>query len=604
MRKKITDGSATRGQLRIGDSWNAITIIALSQTNPLKAIAEFVENALDAKATRVTIIRGKERGQAYLKVIDNGAGIPRGEDGVPDFKYVATHICDSLKRKLKTNGAAGIQGEFGIGLLSFWTVGEALTLASPDGDGRTWQMRLAKGEPGYTLKHSRALFPEKQGTELVIAPLLPGLRAVSGEKLQWYLAAELRDRIRSTGVKIRILDRLARAEYAVEPRQFDGRLLHGLTAAAPAGELYLELYLGGPDPANRPGLYRNGTRVLDDLTRLPEFQAEPWASGYLQGIIDASFLNLTPGTRDGVIRDDRYAALVAALAGVTPELVRVIAEQRQAEEEKTSREVLKSVQRALREALLALPPEEYDWFDLANGSRRPRSGAVLAGESAPAERTLESAADFDAESAPQPAFFEYAGPLFSVRISPAAATVRVNEKRKLQAIPRDKSRRLVESGLTFAWRLVEGTGTITAAESGATAEYAAGPEPGLARVGVTVRQGEIVCDAEAVLTVTDTILPDAGRGPGAGKQGLPGYTFQNAAGELWRSRLDPVRNVVVINNGHRDFVYAARQHARKLRYICRLFVKELVRKNFPGSAPDDLLERMVELSLYTEENLK
>jgi hypothetical protein len=34
------------GKLRIGDDWNAIRIIALSQSNPLKAIAEFVENRL------------------------------------------------------------------------------------------------------------------------------------------------------------------------------------------------------------------------------------------------------------------------------------------------------------------------------------------------------------------------------------------------------------------------------------------------------------------------------------------------------------------------------------------------------------------------------
>ena len=30
------------GNLRIGDHWNAITIIALSQSNPLKAVAELV----------------------------------------------------------------------------------------------------------------------------------------------------------------------------------------------------------------------------------------------------------------------------------------------------------------------------------------------------------------------------------------------------------------------------------------------------------------------------------------------------------------------------------------------------------------------------------
>jgi hypothetical protein len=87
-------------------------------------------------------------------------------------------------------------------------------------------------------------------------------------------------------------------------------------------------------------------------------------------------------------------------------------------------------------------------------------------------------------------------------------------------------------------------------------------------------------------------------------QGLPGYTYQKAAGELWRSRYDAERNLVVINNGHRDFVYAARNRSLKLRYICRLFAKELVLRNFMGSPPDQLLERLLELTLYTEENLR
>ena len=53
--------SQTKGKLRIGDDWNAITIIALSQSNPLKAVAEFVENSIDAGATEIEIIRGREK---------------------------------------------------------------------------------------------------------------------------------------------------------------------------------------------------------------------------------------------------------------------------------------------------------------------------------------------------------------------------------------------------------------------------------------------------------------------------------------------------------------------------------------------------------------
>jgi hypothetical protein len=74
------------GKLRIGDDWNAIRIIALSQSNPLKAIAEFVENSIDAHAKTIAITRGREHGGHYLTVKDDGDGVPRDPNGVPDFQ--------------------------------------------------------------------------------------------------------------------------------------------------------------------------------------------------------------------------------------------------------------------------------------------------------------------------------------------------------------------------------------------------------------------------------------------------------------------------------------------------------------------------------------
>src|SRR5262249_54600758 len=52
----------------------------------------------------------------------------------------ATHICDSVKRRLKADGTSGLQGEFGIGLLSFWTVGDELSITSTGDDRRAYQM--------------------------------------------------------------------------------------------------------------------------------------------------------------------------------------------------------------------------------------------------------------------------------------------------------------------------------------------------------------------------------------------------------------------------------------------------------------------------------
>jgi hypothetical protein len=592
------------GKLRIGDDWNAITIIALSQQSPLKSVAELVENSIDAHAANIVITRGKERGQHYLRIADDGVGIPRNHEGLPDFQYVATHICDSLKRRLKREERQGIQGEFGIGLLSFWTLGEGLVLISAGGDGKTYEMRMGKSDPQYTITERRRLFPEK-GTEVLVQPLLAGIRNLSGEKIQWYLASELRDRIKRTGVRIRVIDRQARTQHEVVPREFSGRLMHELPSLETAwGEVYMELYLDDPKPDNRVGLYRHGTRVLENITLQDVFNCAPWNTGSLQGIIEAPFLTLTPGTRTGILQDERFEKLCRLLEPIGVQLITAIDEQKRAAEEQASKEILRSIHRAFREALLTLPVEEYDWFQIPEGredghSGRRKSGLSLQDQGEDQERML--AAD-DASEAPQREFFDFPGPLYTVVISPASCTVPVGESKNLRAIPRDRTRRLVEENLEFSWGIVEGAGELVNQNS-EIVTFQGPQEPGLTRLRVEVRQGDMKCEAEALVTLTDALMPELPKSP-RGRQGLPAYTFERAPGELWRSRYEEARNLIVINNSHRDFVFASRNRALKLRYICRLYIKELVYNNFPGLAPDSLLERMVELSLYTEEHLK
>src|SRR5947207_3818019 len=409
---EVNDRSRQRGKLRIGNDWNAITIIALSQSNPLKAIAELVENSIDARATNVTIVRGRSEGRHYLEVRDNGQGIPRDADGRPDFRYVATHICDSVKRRLKVEGAVGLQGEFGIGLLSFWTLGEELTLTSTAADGRPSQMVMRKGNPTYAVRPKRSLFVEP-GTQLRISKLLEGIRSLSGEKIQWYLAAELRDRIRHSGVRITVIDKIARKQYAVEPRQYEGRLLHQLPAVrAMLGDVYVELYMNEPRETNRVALFRHGTRVFEDISAGEELAKPPWTTRYLQGHVDAPFINLTPGTRSGIIRDEAFSALLDALLPLEEKLIEMFEAQRRAEEEQASRELLHTIQRAFREAFLALPAEEYDWFDIR--SRAQRGSGSSNREFDSSEEPAVGATEPESGSVKQRQFFEFAGMLISV----------------------------------------------------------------------------------------------------------------------------------------------------------------------------------------------
>jgi len=451
------------------------------------------------------------------------------------------------------------------------------------------------------------LFAER-GTELRISPLLEGIRMLSGEKIQWYLASELRDRIRSARVRVLVIDKVARKQYEVEPRAYEGRLLHQLPAVRTAfGDAYAELYLAEPAESCRVALTRAGTRVIEDLATLPGLEHTPWSSRYLQGLLDVPFLNLTPSTRSGIIHDERYAALCQALQPLEAHLNGLIDAQQRAEEEHATQQSMRAIQRAFREALLALPPEEYDWFDIQararieSGPFRPSVGEVgpTTGEEGVANLGV---AEPSFNAGVQRQFFDYAGPLFSVVISPACSTIPVNERRRFGALPRDRSRRRVEQDLQFSWEITSGGGSL-ASTIDQEIEYLAPPAPGLTRLKVSVRQHEVTCTAEAVITVTASLETSINEAI-VNTRGLPGYTFERAAGELWRSRFDAERNLIIVNNGHRDFVFATKNRALQLRYLVRLYVKELVLRNFGGISQEQLLERMIELSLYAEEKLK
>ena len=152
-------------------------------------------------------------------------------------------------------------------------------------------------------------------------------------------------------VRVTVIDKLARRQYQVEPRQFEGRLLHQLpTVRSAFGEAYAELYLAEPAEDCRVALTRGGTRVIADIGTLPGLERPPWSSRYLQGLIDVPFLDLTPGTRSGIVHDERFGALMKALVPLEAHLNSLIDAQRRAKEEQANRESLRAIQRAVSQS--------------------------------------------------------------------------------------------------------------------------------------------------------------------------------------------------------------------------------------------------------------
>ena len=111
------------GRLRAADPFELIRWLARSQTDPRKALAELVQNSLDAQARTVTITRVRERGLATLRVLDDGEGVIPELARPEALAYVATHIGHSRKRNLTPEQRRELllQGQYGIGLLGFWS---------------------------------------------------------------------------------------------------------------------------------------------------------------------------------------------------------------------------------------------------------------------------------------------------------------------------------------------------------------------------------------------------------------------------------------------------------------------------------------------------
>ncbi|MFM8633773.1 MAG: ATP-binding protein [Planctomycetia bacterium] len=590
--------SSTTGTLKIGDQWNAITIIAHSQTHPLKAICELTENAIDAGASHVRILRRRSRGRLYLEVEDDGRGVAPDESGVPDFQRIATHLCDSMKRHLDATHRRGVHGEFGIGLLSFWSLGEELRMIS-GGDGVPLrELCLARGKRQYAIRPVRGRLATG-GTRIVVGPLLDATKSlVTGEKIARYLSAELRDRIRRTGVAIDVADQVARKQVRVTPREFDGeRLEIPRRYPTPLGDVSVEIYVRGDDSADAAGisLCKDGTRVLGSITELLPFQHTPWDDRRLAGLVDVEPLSLAPGTRSGIVPDAAFNALVEVAPAIERDILEVLGSREQAEAERASRHLLKQVHKAFASALADLPAEEYLFFDIPKKSDelQPQPGSA-GGPLSLRGRDPDDPAP-GVEATPPARVVPEPGPLATIRISPRHARREPGRGCRLVAVARDEHGTEVVEGLTWAWRVVAGEATLQA--DGTSCEIMS-QGVGIVAVEAIARQWLIEANDRV-----DVKFVEQAAGDGDGGRGLPSYRLEAEHGQPWRSRYDPRANEIIINSAHRDFLASRTSAARHRRYIGKLYAKEVVLSNFPHESPAEVMERLIELTLRTEDAL-
>jgi len=592
---------AESGTLRIGDQWNAINIIAHTQPHPLKAVCELVENAIDAGAQHIHICRRRQKGAAYLELIDDGNGINLDDEGRPDFGHIATHICDSMKRHLSRRERLGVHGEFGIGLLSFWSLGEQLRMAAPDRDGRRHELVLMRGDPKYHVQPVRGELSAGT-TRVIVGPLLELARkTATGEKLERYLSEELRDRIRNSGVQIQISDRISRKQLVVEPCEFKGDPLsvrHRLKTRF--GKLIVELYLNNIAKTNQNcvAVCKDGTRVLHDITELISLQRPPWNDGRLEGVLDYAAFNLAPGTRSGVVPDERLDAFLSAIESIEPEIIAEVERWDRAETDKASQRILRQVHKAFEKALRELPTNEYLFFDIPAASKPEHKAARFGSSINPPGMPIASNEQSPFETASnEPALFvQEPGPLAAVSIRPRTARRQPGQECHLSATAIDAEGMPISSGVTFTWHVVEGNATVLAVEKEMYRITSKNIGHVVVRVVAVQEEHTSTEEASVKFLSTSDDEPDASKG-------LPSYRLEAEHGSPRRSRYDDRKNEIIINSAHRDFLTSKQTGAKHRRYIGKMYAKEVVLINFPHDSSSEIMERLIEILVRTEDAL-
>jgi hypothetical protein len=599
-----SEGKSVR--LKPADPFELVRLLARSQSDPRKAVAELVQNSLDAGAREVVIERVRQRGVLALTVRDDGEGVLPALERETALQYIATNIGHSHKLGLGPSERASrvVAGQYGVGLLGFWAIGAQMELRSRVGGSDVLALCMHEDSPDARIRKLPLRTDYRNTfTEVVISPVHDvAQKALAGRRLSDYLASELRGQILAHSARVMVLDRIARGlaqkEFLVTPRRFVGERLD-LPESVPVPDfapLRVELYLARG--AERPMLHVAcaGTIVADDISELAALglNEKPWVGTDLVGQIDFPSFSVPPGTRRGVAPDRAAIAFVNALEELRPrvlsELARLDAQRRAA----ADREIVKDLARALRGLRKHLP--QYDLPEVADGALGGRLDARERGPEADAGASLAPPSSETPITEDLPLFPP--GPLASVRIAPAEIAIAPGSERRVRAVAVDQSGARI-TNVELEWQLAQPapSGLTIRGESSRPAIVASAQVPlgTKAELLLFAREGERRAEANAIIVCAPESSP-------AESLGVPEPHLVSDVDGRWRSRM--LGDRWEVNEAHADYVALRAEPRARVRYLLSLLSKEIVLRTSGRPEVAEVLESLVEVLAHAERNLR
>jgi len=610
-----------RGRLKAHDPFELIRWLALSQPDPRKALAELVQNSLDAGAGRVRVKRVRHRGIACLSITDDGEGIIPEMSRPDALRHIATNIGHSRKRSLSPKERLDLmtQGQYGIGLLGFWSLGGTLEMRTMVPGTRPYRLLLHRDRPDFLVEPLRGRLPlEQRWTEILVLSIhKEALPVLGGRRAADYLASELRGQLLARDVELVIEDRMSRGRsqkiILVNPPRFLGERLEGIGPIAVPGHppIQCEIYLSGAvAEEGEPGglaIYGAGTLVAAGFHELAALGLDrpPFTDRRLKGLIDFPGFRVAPGSRRGFVPDAASGAFARAMIGIEEALIAALEglERRRAEE--LDRTMIRDLQRAFRDFYRHSPRYKMlpvgDPKDKGAGPGSPEAqDSAAAGGDGTSPGGHGAATPHSPEPAVPPVDDEppaalLSGPLHSVRLTPSPLRVECLGTRRARATALDERGMSVTDPVTHEWSLEGPVGRLVPCAEPHRMAVEAADRPAEGTLRVIARSEGREARAEVPVEVVEEI---ASRGS---DEGIPEPKLIDEPGASWRSRIEGGHWQV--NTGRPEYREIAGNPSLKLRYLSMLFAKEIVLQSSQDPRLDRPLEQLVEVAAYADRHL-
>jgi len=313
------------GDIEIGDIPNILKLLGEVYDDPRDALAEFITNSIDAKATKIMIEINKNKKNPYVLISDNGIGMTEN-----DLERIAKNIGLSIKR-----GMNDTVGEKGIGILGYRNIGESLKIISKTRLSTPYSLTI---ESGHFRIEKDTL--ESVGTNVYIYKIDTKSRLISQGKLTEYFKEKFRQYLSKATIELTVSD--GKRSVKVMPEIYKGEPFPTFEQKTDYGIVTFSLFILPPrwDRAAHISVYRKGVLVTDELDQMAEFDNPVWKKNRVQGELTADFCNITSG-RSGFVRDIEFSEFVKAVKLIEPQLEKIILEEDQKSRSKETKEIYK-----------------------------------------------------------------------------------------------------------------------------------------------------------------------------------------------------------------------------------------------------------------------